>query len=545
MIGVIANQAEVSVVREFFEIFKTPWEFYRDGYRYEAILCCGDNSFEIPPAPLVIIYAQFERPSDDALSGSRKSAADGARMLSYHGTPLPLYRGSVTFHQSVDSPLRDLESQQPAMLETNRNGIRLIRIGYDLFAEVDYLLKIGQPVSQAAIPTLDLHIALLRDLIRSAGVPLVEIPPVPHGYRLLTCLTHDVDHPFVHHHKLDRTMFGFLYRALISSTLDLVRRRTSASNWFRNVFAALKLPFVYLGLAEDFWSRFERYLEIENGRQSTFFIIPFSNTEGRRPDGMAPKTRAAAYGASDVTDQVRRLSAAGCEVALHGIDAWLDDARGRDELNAIRSLTGAEDIGVRMHWLYFNGQSSLMLEKAGAMYDSTVGYNETVGFRAGTSQVYKPLNATTLLELPLHVMDTALFYPAHLHLSPKEAEVRINHVIDAVVQHGGCLTVNWHDRSIAPERLWTDTYVNLVGELTDKGAWFATAGQAIAWFRMRRSVVFETDAHGTLRITAPTRVESLPALTLRSWDSSGRAMEVAFSETTEVSPMPEIALSEL
>jgi hypothetical protein len=29
MIGIIANPTEHSVVREFFELFKTPWEFYR------------------------------------------------------------------------------------------------------------------------------------------------------------------------------------------------------------------------------------------------------------------------------------------------------------------------------------------------------------------------------------------------------------------------------------------------------------------------------------------------------------------------------------
>ena len=31
MIGVIADPAEHNVVREFFELFKTPWEFYRAG----------------------------------------------------------------------------------------------------------------------------------------------------------------------------------------------------------------------------------------------------------------------------------------------------------------------------------------------------------------------------------------------------------------------------------------------------------------------------------------------------------------------------------
>ncbi len=103
--------------------------------------------------------------------------------------------------------------------------------------------------------------------------------------------------------------------------------------------------------------------------------------------------------------------AAGCEVGLHGIDAWLDSSKGREELEEIRSLTGNSEIGVRMHWLYYDQQSPVALEKAGAAYDSTIGYNETVGYRAGTTQVYKPLEANRLLELPLHVMDTALFYP--------------------------------------------------------------------------------------------------------------------------------------
>ena len=49
--------------------------------------------------------------------------------------------------------------------------------------------------------------------------------------------------------------------------------------------------------------------------------------------------------------------------------------------------------------------------KIRSVYDSTIGYNETVGYRAGTTQPYRPLAASRLLELPLHVMDTALFYP--------------------------------------------------------------------------------------------------------------------------------------
>ncbi len=113
---------------------------------------------------------------------------------------------------------------------------------------------------------------------------------------------------------------------------------------------------------------------------------------------------------------------AGCEVGLHGIDAWLDSSKGREELEEIRRLTGASEIGVRMHWLYYDQQSPVALEKAGAAYDSTIGYNETVGYRAGTTQAYKPLEATRLLELPLHVMDTALFYPRLSRAIPTRGE---------------------------------------------------------------------------------------------------------------------------
>ena len=188
-----------------------------------------------------------------------------------------------------------------------------------------------------------------------------------------------------------------------------------------------------------------------------------------------------------------------------------------------------------MHWLYSDERSPVVIETAGAMYDSTVGYNETVGYRAGTSQVYKPLNATTLLEVPLHIMDTALFYRSHLHLSPKDAKTRIDEIIENTVQNGGCVTVNWHDRSIAPERLWTTTYTSLVEELRNSGAWFATVSQAVAWFRMRRSATFATNSDNTVRVVLPhDSDEKLPGLMLRTNRGSGEPSDVVLTRSLDV-----------
>jgi hypothetical protein len=519
MIGVIANPTEQTAVCEFFELFKTPWEFYRSGRQYEVLLYAGDGKVDQHSAKLVLIYAGRKLPWDAQDEVDAVCGRTDPRTFSYQETRIPIYGDSVTFREKKSDLLVDTKSQQPAAYLDQSGGRVLARIGYDLFREIGALLTAGQPASHASIPALDLHIALLRDLIVASGARLVEIPPVPHGYQCIACLTHDVDHASIGRHKFDHTMFGFLYRAVFGSLGNVLQGRIPVRNLLTNWAAVLKLPFVYMGFAKDFWSGFDDcYLELEKGLCSTFFVIPFKNYPGKNSHGLAPRFRAARYDAREIADTIGKITAAGCEVGLHGIDAWLDSSRGHEELEEIRRLTGGSEIGVRMHWLYYDQQSPVTLEQAEAAYDSTIGYNETVGYRAGTTQVYKPLQATRLLELPLHVMDTALFYPGHLGLSPRQATTLLGRLSDNAVQFGGCLTINWHDRSLAPERVWDTCYRDLVQDLKNRGAWFATAGQAICWFRKRRSVVFETDCVEPDAVRArvsAAKSDRLPGLRLR------------------------------
>jgi peptidoglycan/xylan/chitin deacetylase (PgdA/CDA1 family) len=518
MIGVIADPAEADVVREFFELFKTPWEFYRRGQRYDVLLCTGGGQFDLT-ARITILYAGGKTHCDDELNIPTSRQSRDARTLLYQGKRIPIYGDSITFSEKSSGLLQDEGSQEClTYIDPSRDSV-LVRIGYDLFSEVRSLLTVGQPPANANTPALELHIALLRDLITGSGVPLVEIPPVPDGYGLIACLTHDVDHPSIRQHKLDHTIVGFLLRATLGSLVDTLLGRMSIRDATRNWAAVVKLPLVHLGLAKDFWSDFDaRYLEAEDGLPSTFFVIPRKNYAGKRLESSAPILRAARYEAQELADTIRKLRIAGREVGLHGIDAWLDGSAAREELDEVRRLTGVLEIGVRMHWLYYNEKSPATLEKAGAAYDSTIGYNETVGYRAGTTQVYKPLGAIQLLELPLHVMDTALFYLSYLGLSPGKATARLRQMADQGVQYGGCITINWHDRSLAPERLWGACYRELIQDLKMRGAWFATAGQAVSWFRKRRAAEFETDSiePGSVRAkVAPCHRDNLPGLRLR------------------------------
>ena len=518
MIGVIAEPAEHDVVREFFELFKTPWEFYRESSQYDAIVCTAEVPENVS-AKLVIVYASRSTRLDRSLTLTTKPRRNDGWTLAYQGTKIPIYGEIATFDgQGITLALEEGSGGCAAYLQKSEEKI-LARIGYDLFGEIRRLLTAGQPPANAAIPALELHISLLRDLIVSCGFPLVEIPPVPEGYRFVVCLTHDVDHPSVRSHKVDRTTTGFLFRALFVSVVDTLLGRMAIRDVAKNWVAAFKLPFVHLGLAKDFWRDFDdRYLELEKGLPSTFFVIPRKNYAGKRADGLAPAARASGYEASEIADAIQKLRSAGREIGLHGIDAWLDASAGQDELAEIRRLSGESELGVRMHWLYFNENSPTVLEKAGAAYDSTVGYNQTVGFRAGTTQAYKPLEAEQLLELPLHAMDTSLFYLSYLGLSPKEAAARLRQTSECVVKFGGCFTINWHDRSLAPERLWVDSYRDLIQELKSQGAWFATASQATAWFRKRRSAMFEARSSDFDSVDVKASGDSsaqLPGLRLR------------------------------
>lgn len=496
MIGVVAGAADHEVVRELFELFKTPWEFYREGVSYDAVLFAGEPDRSVS-AKLVLIY------SGNALQHDQQGAVQAVgnssyRDLLYKGRRLPIYGKLTTFTEARSSELVAKTEPHSSGLHVHRAGEQVVvRVGYDLFSEIRTLLSFGQPSENSLVPTVELHIAILRNLIVSAGIELTEIPPVPKGYSFIVCLTHDVDHPLLRNHGWDHTALGFLYRALLVSPLNFIKGRLGFSGLLRNWWAAIKLPFVQVGFAKDFWSNFdERYLELEEGIPSTYFVIPFRDHPGKRSDGAAPGFRAAKYGARDVADTLRRLSKADCEISLHGLDAWIDTDRGREELQEIRSITGSENIGVRMHWLYFDKNSPATLEEAGAAYDSTVGYNDTVGYRAGTTQVYKPFNAKNLLELPMHAMDTAFFYPNYLNVSAERALELLDELFDNAAEFGGCMTINWHDRSVAPERLWGDVYKNLIDRAKTRGALFLTAKAAVSWFRERRAIRFSGGCEG-------------------------------------------------
>jgi peptidoglycan/xylan/chitin deacetylase (PgdA/CDA1 family) len=262
-----------------------------------------------------------------------------------------------------------------------------------------------------------------------------------------------------------------------------------------------------MGLCRDFWLQFEDYAKIEEGLGSTYFFIPFKGRTGERVSLPKSGRRAARYDVRDAGYWVRFLFERGHEIAVHGIDAWHDSQMGHLEREAVAHVVGAGVAGIRVHWLCFDADSPRMLEDAGYSYDSTFGYNDTVGFRAGTAQVFRPLGAKRILEIPLHIQDVALFSPSYMNLNGEQAAQKCREIMNHVWSHGGVLSILWHHRSLGPETPWADFYVQLLKRLKDRRVWFGTASQIVDWFRLRRAISFRqgspSDGGSTLLLESP------------------------------------------
>jgi hypothetical protein len=518
VIGVAAKEVDVPWVEEFFELFKTPWQQVVPGTKYRVVLST-DPAADVYGTALTLIYGAEELAVDRRL-GARVEAVNGPVTVTWEQERIPVYGCAARFTGEQERTLRCGDAAAGYRRTCGHGTIH--RFGYDLLAEVSYLLTNGQPRANAASPTLELHIDIIRHCLRTAQVPFVEIPPRPDNYSFVCCLTHDVDFFGVRRHAGDSTLAGFVSRALAGTVADVIRGRRPIDEAARNWLAVLSLPFVFLGGARDFWQPFEDYRRVEQGRRSTFFLIPFKGRPGTDPEGQSKPLRAAPYGIGEIRRDIEANANPATEFAVHGIDAWHDADAGTAERLELTTVTGVAAPGVRMHWLYFSPGSPQTLEHAGFAYDSTWGYNDAVGYRAGTAQVFQ-FARTRLLELPLTVMDTALFYFDRMGLSRRRAMERCQTIIQQLRRFGGTFVVNWHDRSLAPERQWTRPYQALLSELDSNGAWFAKAGEAVDWFRWRRSIRFTTNDASEVNVEAAAVPDGLPAARLVIHRSSDAA----------------------
>jgi len=542
MIGIISSREKYEIIEEFFQLFKTPWGIYKEFNKYDILIADKDVDISLINSKLIIIYGyeenKFDLECNITLDINREE-----KQFVFHHLRLPIYKSLAYFSYAVEDSNNNYTLLSKHILKIFIKNKIIFRIGYNLFEEIEFLLDKGQPLEEAHVPTLEHHIELVRKLLIEEKIPFIEVPPVPEGYDFVTCLTHDVDFIKISNHTFDHSYWGFVYRSLFISFKDFLKGYQSFIYVLKCWKALFSLLFIHLGFLKDFWFQFDRYLEIERNLKTTYFFIPFRSKCGDKVQSKNSSYRAAKYNVNDYKELLKYLIKKGNEIGVHGIDSWNSYIKGRRELKRISLLTGSKNLGIRIHWLLHNDQAFRKIEKAGYYYDSTFGYNETVGYRGGTLQVFQPIGVENLLELPLHIQDTALFFSRRSGLCEREASRLCKDVIRNSLLYGGVLTINWHQRSLAPERLWGGFYIKLLKEIQENKVCFATAKDVVKWFKKRRSLKFENVQinDDVLKVKLKgIKSDSLPSLMIRIHYPKNREpknndyIDVAIKEKNEI-----------
>jgi len=186
-------------------------------------------------------------------------------------------------------------------------------------------------------------------------------------------------------------------------------------------------------------------------------------------------------------DQLRRIVAAGGEVALHaGYESDGDAGRLRRERASLEDAAGTAVPGMRQHFLRFDPSRSWAAQAdAGLEYDSTLGFYDQIGFRAGTCFPYPAFDAVSgaalpLMEVPLIAMDRTL--ERYLGLTPEESAAELSKLLDTIRGVGGCLNLLWHNTFFVNDVYpgWRRAYEDLLSDAISRHGALALTARNVA-----------------------------------------------------------------
>ncbi len=150
-----------------------------------------------------------------------------------------------------------------------------------------------------------------------------------------------------------------------------------------------------------------------------------------------------------ILSTLQRIAASDWEIALHGsYMASRVPAKLRDERLELERASNISVQGHRQHYLNFHpSQLFDAIECAKFEYDSSVGYNDVSGARAGTFFPYRPFGvnhrrAYNFWEIPFVLMDTTL--ATTNNFSPRQALVHSQKILAPVAQACGTVAIIWH-----------------------------------------------------------------------------------------------------
>jgi len=173
-----------------------------------------------------------------------------------------------------------------------------------------------------------------------------------------------------------------------------------------------------------------------------------------------------------IRNLIHRLREQGVEHGVHpGYGTFLRPAVLQAELHILRDVLEEQELGGRQHYLRWSPETWMDWENAGLSYDSSVGYADQAGFRAGTCIPYRPWQLSRnrearLLEIPLVVMDVSLL--EHMLLRGEALLGLVGRLMERCRLVGGVFTFLCHNTTLRDAR-FAQAYGQILDMLASSG----------------------------------------------------------------------------
>ena len=195
---------------------------------------------------------------------------------------------------------------------------------------------------------------------------------------------------------------------------------------------------------------------------------------------------------------LRELHRKGFEIGVHfAFDTWRDAGRMAAERAGLeRTLKTGPVTSCRQHWLRFSLADTWRAQAAaGIRVDTSLGFNDRPGFRAGMAAAYRPFDhaagrAHDVVVVPTALMDTQLF--RHRVMNRAERRQEIRRLLEEIADVSGEACVIWHSHVFSADYGWSGDYEYILSTMRDLGL-------AAALPRERQAQLASSDSTRTMR----------------------------------------------
>lgn len=351
---------------------------------------------------------------------------------------------------------------------------------YDLHGRLKFKESFQYKNGIGKIPILNQYILFLKAHLESK---LETVLPgfYPEGKRVCIILSHDVDIPGKHD--------DFHYYPLRPKKFS----PRAVYKHYRQGIALLKY-YVSDKNKDEYWTFDELFAaERQRGFRSTNF---FAVTNKRSPNGH-PIDVAYPIDHPDFQPVFEQMKAEGFEIALHaGYNTREKTSHFTVEKEKLEQVAQTEVLGLRHHYWHMGKNFFPTLKKheeAGFKYDSSLAFNDSLGFRFSAALPFFPFDSLTnekigVLQIPVLCMDGNLFYDKSM--TTERAMETIHEYLDILEKYQGTGSIDWHTRTSYPKgsiyKKWGETYLQILDVLAQKDhVWVVTAEQLYAWWMDR------------------------------------------------------------